>query len=73
MSKDREQGRATILIVVLSAIALAVITYTVHWYLQPRPGHVKDEALRAGRDASSFLASDVDYFKDMDGGIDLKR
>jgi hypothetical protein len=72
MSKNREQGRAKMLIVVLIVIAAAVIAYTVHWYSQPRPAHVKDEALVAGRDASSFPASDVDYFHDMDGGIDLK-
>src|SRR5579864_1810276 len=52
-------------------IVAAVILYTVFWLRQPRPGHVKDEALRAGRDASSFKAADEDYFHDMDGGIDL--
>src|SRR5258706_10904525 len=32
-------------------------------------GHVRDEALRAGRDAASFPAADEDYFRDMDYGI----
>jgi hypothetical protein len=38
---------------------------------RPRPGHVKDEALLAGRTAASFPGADEDYFHDMDGGIDL--
>jgi hypothetical protein len=71
MKKNRALGRATILIVVFIAIALGVVAYTVHWYSQPRPGHVKDEALLAGRDATTFPAADEDYFHDMDGGIDL--
>ena len=35
------------------------------------PGTVLDEARRAERTASSFLAADENYFKDMDGGIEL--
>jgi hypothetical protein len=38
---------------------------------EPRPGTVKDEAMRAGRDAKSFPAADEDYFHNMDGGIAL--
>ena len=38
---------------------------------QPQPGHVLDEAMRAGRSADSFHAADDDYFHDMDGGIAL--
>ena len=34
---------------------------------------VDDEALRAGRDAASFVHADEDYFHDMDGGIALTR
>src|SRR5262249_7973148 len=34
----------------------------------PEPGTVPDEAMRAGRPASSFPAADEDYFADMDGG-----
>jgi hypothetical protein len=41
------------------------------WLKQPHAGHVKDEALTAGREAASFQAADEDYFHDMDGGIDL--
>ena len=40
---------------------------------QPKPGTVKDEAMRAGRTASSFPAADDDYFHDMDGGLPLTR
>ena len=72
MSKKVGQVRLTILLVLFVAIAALVTAYVLHWYAQPRAGHVKDEALLAGRDAASFVASDVDYFHDMDGGIDLK-
>lgn len=37
----------------------------------PAPGSVKDEALTVGRMADSFPAADENYFKDMDGGVDL--
>jgi hypothetical protein len=37
----------------------------------PKSGAVKDEAMRAGRDAGSFPAADEDYFHAMDGGIAL--
>ena len=37
----------------------------------PAPGSVKDEALTVGRMADSFPAADENYFKDMDGGVEL--
>ena len=37
----------------------------------PAPGTVLDEAMTVGRKADSFPAADEDYFKDMDGGIEL--
>ena len=37
----------------------------------PAPGTVKDEALTVGRMADSFPAADENYFKEMDGGVDL--
>ena len=39
----------------------------------PRPGTVRDEAMLAGRTASSFPAADEDYFHDMDGGLPLTK
>ena len=39
----------------------------------PRPGTVRDEAMLAGRTASSFPAADEDYFHDMDGGLSLTK
>jgi hypothetical protein len=54
-------------------IAGAVVAYSIHWYQQPRPGHVKDEALLVGRDAATFPAADEDYFHDMDGGVPLEK
>lgn len=56
--------------VLILAIACAA-AFGTWWLKQPRPGHVKDEALTVGRDASTFPAADEDYFHDMDGGIDL--
>ena len=38
---------------------------------QGEPGKVLDEAKRAGREASTLLAADEDYFHDMDGAIAL--
>src|ERR1700722_11189617 len=32
---------------------------------------IRDEAMRAGRDAASFPAAADDYFHDMDGGVAL--
>ncbi len=58
---------------ILLAILVAAVIGGV-WLLfgrGPRPGKVLDEALAAGRDASSFTAADEDYFHDMDGGATL--
>src|SRR5262245_18078706 len=40
---------------------------------QPNPGTVRDEAMRAGRTASSLSVADEDYFHDMDGGLALTK
>lgn len=60
-----------ILTVLLLLIGGGVVTYSIWRFKQPQPGHVKDEALLAGRDASSFKAADENYFHDMDGGVAL--
>jgi hypothetical protein len=54
----------------LSGIAVLAVTIaaTACGASQPRPGTVKDEAMRANRTAASFPAADEDYFHDMDGG-----
>ena len=58
-------------------VAVGVGIYYFWYSSQPRPGHVKDEALLAGRDSSSFHAADEDYFRDMDrtkdGILDLVK
>src|SRR5260370_1035976 len=71
VSKKLERGRAKFLVILFIVIAVPVIGYAIHWSREPHTGRVKDEALLAGRDASSFHAADEDYFHDMDGGIDL--
>jgi hypothetical protein len=40
---------------------------------QPQPGQVQDEALRAGRTASSFSPANDDYFHEMDQMADEKH
>lgn len=55
----------------LTAAGLLIAAALAIYFSRPRPGHVKDEARRAGRDAASFPAADEDYFHDMDGGIPL--
>jgi hypothetical protein len=54
-------------------LLIAVIAATGCGARQPKPGTVKDEALRANRTAQSFPAADDDYFHDMDGGHTLTR
>lgn len=73
MSPNLKRGRAIFLIILFVLIAGVVAAYSVFWLRKPRPGYVKDEALLAGRDASSFVAADDDYFKDMDGGVHLEK
>ena len=55
----------------LLLIVGGVLIFSLWWLKQPRPGHVKDEALLAGRDAASFPAADEDYFQGMDTGAKL--
>jgi hypothetical protein len=57
------------------------VKLSVAWFLvfallgcgrkSPEPGTVKDEALMVGRTAESFPAADENYFKEMDGGVEL--
>lgn len=55
----------------IAVLAIVVIITRYYPSTEIRPGGVKDEALRAGRDSNSFRAADEDYFHDMDGGIAL--
>lgn len=58
-------------LLVLVLVAVPAIAWIVAWAVAPKPGHVLDEALTAGRDAASFPAAGEDYFKGMDRGIHL--
>ena len=74
-SKSRSIKRIMIFLGMLVAAGVGIYYF---WYSsQPRSGHVKDEALLAGRDSSSFPAADDDYFREMDrtkdGIIDLVK
>ena len=60
--------------IALSGLLLGFVIAFYLWYSNangPRPGPVLDEASFAARDPSSFPAADEDYFREMDGGIDL--
>lgn len=54
----------------LGAIVGVVAVVVVIQLLErgPKPGFVKDEAMRAGRDVQSLPPADEDYFAQMDGG-----
>ncbi len=61
---------------ILSVAAVLALVLGAVWFAnvlrhRPQPGHVLDEALAAGVDASAFKAADEDYFHDMDGGVSL--
>ena len=71
MTEKRRHLLPALLIIVFALIVVGVIAYSIWWFHHPRPGHVQDEALLAGRGADTFPAADEDYFRDMDGGIDL--
>lgn len=71
MTSKKSRSSTIILVVLLLLVSGGVLICSIWWSNQPRPGHVKDEALLAGRDASSFQAADEDYFHDMDGGAPL--
>src|SRR5215470_14310204 len=74
-SKLRSVKLISILLLLLVGAGVGI--YYICWLNQPRPGHVKDEALLADRDSSSFHAADEDYFRDMDrtkdGILDLVK
>jgi hypothetical protein len=71
MARKRGLFGKIFLVVLLLLIGSGVLIYSLWWFHHPRPGHVKDEALLAGRDAASFHAADEDWFHNMDGGVDL--
>lgn len=60
--------RKPVLVLVILVLVIAGLTLVACSH-KPKPGTVKDEALRVGRDAASFPAADDDYFRDMDYGI----
>ena len=58
----RKMAQATVLV---AALALLGCNSSMH------PGHVQDEAMRAGRPATSFPAADENYFHAMDGAVEM--
>lgn len=59
---------AMVMLVFLIGVGL-VLVWSCATVKKIESGHVRDEALVAGRDAASFPAADEDYFHDMDYGI----
>jgi hypothetical protein len=55
----------------IALCGLTLILSLVACHKGPGPGEVKDEAILAGRDVSSFSAAGEDYYHDMDGGVAL--
>jgi hypothetical protein len=66
----RRLWKAIGLIVVVAAI-VAVVVF-VKFLARPKPGSVKDEAMRAGRTVESLKGSDSDYLRAMDGGLNAE-
>jgi hypothetical protein len=66
-SRARAVGVGLLVVVAVAVVALYL------WARNPLPipADVRDEALLAGRDASTFPAADDDYFHDMDDGVSL--
>jgi hypothetical protein len=63
--------KAVGLIVLIGAIlAVAVV---IKYLTRPKPGSVKDEAMRAGRTVESLPGSDSDYLRAMDGGLNAEN
>ena len=60
-----------IFVVVLAVIAIGAVVYSRIKSDGPKPGEVVDEARQAQRTAASFPAADEDFFRDMDGAVQL--
>ncbi len=73
LSRDRRRLRR--IAIALSVVVLIMASAFFLWYhfrpTGPQPGQVQDEARLAGRDSSSLVAAEEDYFRYMDGGINL--
>ena len=54
---------------VIGVILFVVTGLLIGCRLKPKPGTVKDEALRAGRTPESLPGADEDYYADMDYGL----
>ncbi len=60
-----------VILILIGLLILGGIAFLWFGNNAPKPGQVHDEAMRAGRVASSFPAADEDYFHDMDNGVKL--
>src|SRR5256885_16756267 len=63
-SRRRRFVLAGLIVVLLGFIAYVTLS-------GPHSGSVVDEAKQAGREPASFPAADENFFRDMDGGIEL--
>jgi hypothetical protein len=59
------------LVILVALVIIVGAAITLLGNAGPQPGTVQDEAMLAGRTASSFPAADEDYFHAMDGGVQL--
>lgn len=60
---------ALVVVILVVVVALFLVIKLRDVEDKPEPGTVLDEAMAAGREASSFPAADEDYFADMDYGV----
>jgi len=63
-SRRRRFVLAGLIVVLLGFIAYVTLS-------GPHSGSVVDEAKQAGREPASFPAADENFFRDMEGGIEL--
>ena len=61
--------KIALVILIILVVAGTFLIWSCATVKKIEAGHVRDEALVAGRDAASFPAADEDYFRDMDYGV----
>src|SRR5215212_191240 len=65
----RHGRKLALSVLMLLAVAGVSLIWSCATARKLEAGHVKDEALLAGRSGESFPAADEDYFRDMDYGV----
>lgn len=69
MFRFRSRRKLTLVALMLLTVVGVPLLWSCSAINKLKAGHVKDEALVAGRSGESFPAADEDYFRDMDYGV----